>query len=522
MVYLQLMRYNARTMEKESRVDTLRLLERKTKQKTYFLKRLFSEEPSQPGTDEGRKMIQNALIISNNRMRLENSMPDFVGELRHVLHSAKDQDQFAYDDYGKRLAETMLQDTKDIDPIDLILATQATDYFLIPLVGDTKSPNFQRVGSRYHELTDAYIQHFAAQVDVSTIVQTDSLPQLHAKIFPDQKSPESITIAEHVLNDRYLLEANIHSNFIDDDAKAKRYNNPLKDGEKRQINTVAADTIEQLHLLKAYPITAFEIKGDTVGLPWDVNIVAPLKELKAGEVPERAEGAIADFLFTDPQEEKRSTNLEINHVDENTKITMGGAPTIMRFRLHDNGQISHGLYYHNIPSDVTEKYFKERHADDAFVRLRGLFIAIAFDAMVPYEVTTGPDVDGSVGSTFQRSKRNESSERTITELLLSRRRALRKTGVNEHQRQPKGWDAPKTQDVKGYFKQLLPGTRARSTAEEDARKYHEDNGLPFPGLPEGTTWVDGYKRSSSKEVTYRQAKFRKGSATDIFTRKNSS
>lgn len=191
---------------------------------------------------------------------------------------------------------------------------------------------------------------------------------------------------------------------------------------------------------------------------------------------------------------------------------------VQRLRLHDNGQISFGRLYHNVPNDVLEVISAKYDAHAGFERLRGLLIAIASDCVVP-DTVLRERMGGSVASQYQIIRQNSPRTSVFTQLLLARERELGRARVGPKNRAPADWDPPFKKPVRGYISALPARCRRRPTADQDARDYYKSIGRVFDGLKEDENFTRPYQRRSAQaeeELTIRRARFKGSSATAHF------
>ncbi len=482
--------------------------------KIYFLKQFNTAEVLPTGANQ--KLMENPLTIATNSERLRQE------PIPKALSLQNSDDPFHWQTEAQRLATTIMQDTKQPDMVDLLCGLREGYRTIGNWIID--QPASPALGKRINQLSIASVQHLIYKFHTLSLRDFTefNLSKEYQKVF-DTEFSEWTALAGPVLANRFEIGNLIEAGELMTPQNIKqetKYNKPLHPKELNKLNNAAADTIERLHLLKAYGISSFEVDGNKIGLPWDIAVVPPIEPLMTGDnvsLDNYASGAVADFMFLKPNPERANTLFETRRSEDPkvTNISIGGQPSEMRFRLHDNGQISHGHMYHNIPSDLTEDAFNDYFAPHAFAQLRGLFIALAFDALVPTEVISGQHVRGSVASNFDNNP-NDPSHKQITDLLLQRAKALRTANVNERNREPRGWSAPQS-PVRGYIKRLPEGTKARPQAEHEAREYYESINVRFDGLPEGYNFTKPHTRGTDQErVPYRKAKFRKDSATAVF------
>jgi hypothetical protein len=349
------------------------------------------------------------------------------------------------------------------------------------------------------------------------------LDKVHEKIYDESPNAmadwmrQNFNLTKLYISDRLTIADMVVSGELWDQGEPEvrsDYAQEPKPGELDKLNDYAADTVERLHLLKAYGVTPFEVSSEKTRLPWDIAVVPPIDLQDDGE-SRYAEGAVADFVFLDPADEQRDVRFRFDTEGNATHVSMGDSQALLRLRLHDNGQISHGTVYHKIPNNHAEQAFTENYAGTAFQRLRGLLISFAFDALVPDEAKS-PAVK-SVAVAMPERPEQPSGQR-ITDMLLRRSRALKEAGVTARRPFPEGWQAPRT-DVSGYLRRLPDGARPRPTAEAEAGEYYNSLNVAFDGLPSGYTFTNAYQRGSElRPVTHRRARFRRTSNTAGYLR----
>ncbi len=498
------------------------------KKKVYFLKK-FLEKGARPQHPEDSALLVNTFQIGLNAAAFDEKQDERYGVVHDHLFSPQPPDQFDIQNASEAFTSLLLQDTENLDMVDLLSAVRVSENVVGPLVNESE-PKSSQVVDRLIAVRTHALREFVEAVAPENLrgeAELDLTDTYRALFIGDEAGLNVIeksdlrTITAAVRDRNILADLVVEGGLwqgVDAHGESS-YSRPAREHELEKLNSAAADTIERLHLLKAYGVISFEVPAEKVRLPWDIAVVPPITVSRDGaQSSTYAEGAIADFLLL-PKDETREHILFKSEQDPNdknlTKLTVGDSHAQMRFRLHDNGQISHGLMYTNTPSDLTEKSFEDVYAGEAFQRLRGLFIALACDAIVRDDVVSERQVGGSVASTF-RERPDDPAGKRITDLLLRRRKLLWTAGVSERNPHPESWPKP-LQDVSGYIKKLPEGTRARPTAEEEARAYYEGLNLPFNGLPEGYTFANPYKRGSEAAgVVYRKARFRKSSSTAGF------
>lgn len=492
------------------------------RKKAFFVTRYL--DGANPVASEGVSMVSNAERMFKNREGILRQGSPVRTELEGYFRSSDPPDNFVFQRYSADLTTALLQGTSSLDMVDLVVAIREANGIMFASLGKGYSPAQL---DRANSLREAYLRELVQSVAPKKLVGEDTygVVEIYKDIFHPKEAISSISEREAmevqgIVRDRILIPELIVQGGLWVAPNGRRgeslYSHPSSKQELQTLNTAAADTIERLHLLKAYGIAPFEVSGERVGLPWDIAVVPPL-EFEEDEAHRYAEGAVADFMLLTPNPNRSDILLRYEKDDKkNTlQVSVGDSEESMRFRLHDNGQLSYGLQYHNIASDLSEQAFTEFLAGLAFQRLRGLFISLAFDALVPDDVVRGEDVRGSVASVL--GERQSPTAQNITDLLLRRRKALQRARVSENNRTPEGWEGPR-QEVGGYIRKLPEGTRARPTAEQEAREYYQSIGLAFDGLAEGYNFVGSYDRRALSNTTYRRARFRSNSSTAEYLR----
>lgn len=501
-----------------------RQTQRDLKRKIFFAKNIL-HNGSEPLDPQGQQDTANMITMSRNSRELLTSGSAAQQEVRRFISSAS-SDSFTTQEQSKAIVDQLLQSTEDMDNVDLVMACMLVDNALIDTIRDMSKRTLERAGSRLVRLRTAVQQDLVQAVSPFKLVGDAIAPvaELHKGIFgaaSAEAQDRELYVLQRLVRDRLTVSDMVIENGLwtkqDGEHGESPYSEPATDQEMHKLNNRAADTIEGLHLLKAYGVTPFEVRAAQIDFPWDIAVMPPNDMQGPGTEVRHAEGAVADFYLLPPSENRQDIRMHFSDdLDKNfTMISLGDDNAVMRFRLHDNGQISYGHLLHNIPSDNAEKAFSDMLSGTAFQRMRGLFISLAFDAVVPDEVTQGRDIRGSVATTLGEDRRQPLGQRIHT-LLLRRRQALRRADVSERQREPKGWDGPPTA-VQGHFTRLPAGTRARPTAEAEAREYYESTDRPFNGLPEGHTFTIPHNRATKRgPVTYRRAHFRPTAATATY------
>lgn len=476
--------------------------------------------------------IANPLTVlaNENRILQQPDSPEQQAVRRYL--AGEDTDVFHLYSYGEQLVQGLmtppktlpLQIRKKVSPpdiADVVNIAQACNAIFSHVQGTMPGGHDSRVVERArNELFPAALMAASSSLlfrRTDAQFSRDHLMQIYQRMMGDRAIPgwSTIDVIHAMLMDRVALQAVVSHGALSREAyeggNRNYYNRPLNAEARHQLEVQTAEVIERLHLLKAYPVVSFEVKGEQLGLPWDIAVVPPLGDLEGGY----AEGAVADFMLLTPDDEHVNIAFQIERTDETGGgvVGIGDRAAVMRFRLHDDGRVTHGLRYHNIPNSQTEEMFRETGADDAFVKLRGLFTALAFDAVVPDEAVPDAQVRGSVAQSF-RERGQEPPQDRVTKLLLRRRRALERANVGPRNRQPTGWPQTYTRERRGYVMRMREGYRARATAEHEAREWHRSRNLAFAGLQEHETWVpEKDMPTQGPEVVQRRAYFRENSET---------
>jgi hypothetical protein len=500
---------------------------RQARQKIYFFKKKFVQGDSL-ANDEQRAMIANlAQINSNAQEQLEEGSP-FRALMDEYLTAPTAPDPFATQAAAEAMADAILDGTHSLDMVDLTASIDAYNAVGATLFEEKPSltdAQLDRVNALHSAMQGILVQ----RVDTDKLMSAEeaNLLDLYDRTFSDLQTPGWNNLMHEALDSyqRKVIDRAATGDFILNGGLYSRekplpgypqtsYARPMDQQELDKLNKAAADTMESTHLLKTYGVSPMVVPANTVDLPWDIAILPPIKQ--NGDAYE--EGAVADFIFLPPDDGRGQALVRKDQDPDNplvSRVTVGNSAAVQRFRLHDNGQVTNGHLYHNNPSDITEEQFTQLGAGNAFARLRGLFVALAFDAIVPEDVVHDK-VGGSVTSQYKAAESRHPQREPVTELLLRRRRELKRSGVSDHSRQPRDWELPR-QDIGGYIKRLPEGAKARPEAEEEAREYYEGMGHEFQGLPEGKTFTKPYKRGTGPARTvFRRASFRPSSATRKF------
>jgi len=473
--------------------------------------------------EEGLATLANPIQIMRNTEDMVNQEQPVYRDLRGYLLRGAKADVFESQDHARAATAAMLNgtETESLDVVDMLAALRSARLLLAHSIADRSDG--RRLAPNLYNMINAcageIVQALPGAKNQRFVESGASLETAYNHLFYRGQSLDDPLMtarrAHERMNDRYsvLIMAAMGNLLLNPpEGETSPYAVDLPASEARTLSNVTAETMERLHLLKAYPITPFEVKADKLGLAWDIAVMPAIDEKDQLE-----DGAIADFFFMFPNKERSSLELQFRQDEEDemvTKLVVGDRnEAFTRFRLHDNGQLSHGVNLRNEPSDLAERQFAEIKAWPAFVRLRSLMVALAFDAQVPEEVVSGPHVRGGVGQAIGE-RPDVPLTRRLTELVLRRQNALRMAGVSEHQRTARGWPQPQ-HHVRGHFVKLPSGASPRSTAEAEAREYYaEVLHRDFPGLPEGSTWRIAHEHGTGPEqVVYRRARFRGGSLT---------
>jgi hypothetical protein len=506
--------------------EALRRQVRALRRKAYFMHGFIEEGAEPAGRNAGA--IRNALIFSEAGQSPE--MDRVLAETRNYLFKSGQVDIFEMQQHADRLVQTLIRNAGTIDMADLPLLCRQTVLLENDMLQGVSDAASKRSAEYLRQFDSAVVASVVHAVDAQHLLGDAIMPveEMHQQVFgyPSEHIEHSrLVLAQRLIRDRLTISEMVVGASMYPEMPVggqvfegtSPYAPQLSPKEADELNAAAADTMERLHLLRRFGVAPFEVDGETLGLPWDVAVTPPLA-VKADGTPEYAEGAVADYLFLLPTEH---TDIQLQMTKTDSGVTIvkpGDAQAMMRFRLHDDGTISHGLGYHNTPGNLTQQTFEENGCGSAFQRLRGILIGLAFDAVVPDPVLRGPEVQTSVAEQLRRRPLSqEHATRRIADLLLRRRRALQTAGVRQGHSKPKGeeWQGP-TRPVEGYRRRLPEGTRRRPEAEREAHEYYSSLGIEFNGLEEGENFVKGHDRRMDTEVQYRRAKFRRDSQTRQF------
>lgn len=488
------------------------------RQKAHFTHQYF-ENGAYPSLPHHQQLLEAPIEIATNINKEDDRQSRTYALLYERLNGKASPDLFKFQDDAKSVVDALFGQVANPDLIDTILALRG--YHIIA----SKAGAAKKHPDRYSDLGVAVSLEMISRIpladllhrDLDIVVLYDSLQGAESTVAWTDFTRGTMQELKLRIDDRLHLTDEIlqgQLRNIDHESSPNTYNRPLKKSEFNALNHNATGTIERLHLLKAYGVTSCVVPAAAIGLPWDILVGPPILDENAAY----DEGAVADFYLLRPNEDRQHARMQFEADPETRMIyrTVGDGEggIVSRLRLHDNGQLSHGHLYHNIPGNVTETIFDEVDARDAFVRIRGLLIALAFDSVVPDEVTRGQKIGGSVARELPPLLERSSDKGPITELLLPRRKTLVIAGISDKNRTPpKDWPAPRNNDVAGYMPRLREGTRRGPDAEEKARKYYEERNIVFTGIPEGHTFTKPYKRSGPERVTFRRAHFKNSSAT---------
>lgn len=509
----------------ESLLDPPPPIPREYTQKAYFMNRLL-DSGDLPADPEWADRLTNPRLIMRNH---HNQYPD-DSEFRQTVADhlkPKQADPFTVAGTAAHLADLIFEDLEKPDMLDLALTVRTyciLSFETTHMVAVDDKERQQRAGA----LRRAFFDEAISRTDDLKGEAIVGLPSLYERVFKKRESAglqqllvspfveAQLKIRDHLTLSEMLIEGD----FFGPDIPLQRrfepnpYNLAYTPQERAALNKEAAETIERLHLLKAYRVAPMIIPAATTRLPWDILMMPPLdRNLAAYD-----EGGLTDFYFTVPRTEHSEATFNLTPLDSNgqfTRLDIGDERPYTRIRLHDNGQISFGNLHSNVPSDFAEKVFTNNYCHDAFVRLRSLLIALAFDALAPAEVIEG-NVGGSVASRLQRAMARSSGQDPFLQVLLPRSRELHRQGVTPNNRQPRDWELPR-KEVDGYTRKLPEGTRARPEAEEEAREFFESIRVNFNGLLPGMNFVKGYARGTGPEkTTFRRAVFNDNARTGRF------
>lgn len=479
---------------------------------------------------EQQEFASNAGIIDANlqaELADDNSASQEI--LRRHLSPTSSPDIFELEHKAVSLVDVLVNGTQQIDQVDFVVAIRSYDLLERAAVKNWSESTRDRQNDRSWDLGTAVAIELASRMPLINRSGNYKISDIYQRLFGSDTSRDSgyhefmgrvvDTLYAQVDERRELLIKLAGVNTLLPPASPEQdystYNRPLSENGMQSLNRIAAETIERTHMLKAYDVAPMIVPADTVDLPWDIAVHPPLEPSADGLSEEYAPGALADFLFLPPDPNREHAFIDVQPTEGQPTImtaTVGGVNPAIRLRLHDNGQISFGHMSHNVPGDQVENIFAMVKASSAFVRLRGLLIAIAFDAVAPDEIVR-ENAGGSVARRFNELRAESSGRDPITELLLPRYRELRRAGITKTNGLPAGWEKP-TKGVVGHMKRLPEGSRRRPTAEAEARAHYEKLGRKFDGLPEGMNFVGNYKRGTGPEdTTFRRAIFRGKSAT---------
>jgi hypothetical protein len=469
------------------------------------------------------QIIRNIDAISTGSERIHE-----YEKARNYVSPHTESDPIRLQEFAEQFVEQITHGVPKLDLSDMILAAGAISFVIAKTWEDNvrkpmSDSERQKITNNTSTLITACVQEVLRLVPMERLAGEDevSLNPLGQRIFGVSIEDDAVfkrlkwAIMDRIKLGEFYIRGDFDTRSNRPAAEQTPYNRPLAAPERNRLNNVAADTIEELFALKAYGIVPFIVDGRDLGLPFDIVVTPPLSGNASYDFS--SPGILADFHFTIPTKGHQEEGGElIRYVEDSEQnlvsIDVGRAPMIGHFRLYDDGQLTYGDLVEKAPCGMaTEKYSAEFNCLDAFTRLRGLFIALVFDAVVPDDVVAQGRAPRSVAATL-RPEEHPLDER-VTDILLRRRESLQRAGGGRGQGAPRNWPLPRM-DVGGYIKRLPENCRARPTAEQDARDYYASIRVAFEGLPEGYTFTGPYTRNktSTRTVTHR-AKFRPSSAT---------
>lgn len=479
----------------------------------------------------GRDLLPDNEAVIANTHAVENNLAFMFREqggeatklVRDYLRRPGSQDRFAIQYHAKEIADATFEDTTAIDALDLITAIRGFEISCNPILDEYNGSN-DKLGDLVTAFEKEAVQRLSLKKEI-LMLGRHSLVDLYERAYPmDSDNPKAHGAIEHALRlaqftaqDRLGIFTFIdYANMVNAgliDAPQTPYNAPLSDKQRGLLRSNAAETIEGLHLLRAYGITPSVVPARRLRLPYDVVMLPPVKDEKYEE------DALTDFYFVEAQTEQlpapQLASIPSMEPGLQQELTIDGRPSYLRLRLHANGQLSHGVVFHNVPGDITERSFADLQATNAYERINALCIALAYDSMVPEEVVRERS-GGSVASQMEAMLQQAPNTEVFIKLLLHRKRELQRAGVSRQNRQPRGWPLP-IQQIMGYTRRLQEGHSRTADAEEEARRHYESLGQKFTGLPDGITFARSHTRGTGPEqVRYRESYFRRTSRTAHF------
>ncbi len=346
------------------------------------------------------------------------------------------------------------------------------------------------------------------------------LKRVYNKIDP----PDRMALMERYVDEIYEEWVNEFHHSIDftrllTSEKSKlggAYYRPLSATNRDQLVDFTADTLESLQREKNYGIIPMVVHGKDIGLEWDVAVFPPLNQA----LEEYDRGAMADFLLLKPDPNRTEALLQSSTVtNKDGALRLSNGELVQtRYRLYNDGQISQGQRYLNLPNSFIERLSvvmgqRENTTTpaDFYIRLRALFVAIACDARVPLTVTR-ERIGGTVAETFRGIARKTKRSEPFLDLILRRLQELRRVQhAPQSSGHPEDWPKPDRPRV-GYVRKLAEGTKRRPTANEEAIEYFRKIGVEYPGLPDDKNFVRPKEVEGDLE-TLRRASFRRSSST---------
>ncbi|HSW66289.1 MAG TPA: hypothetical protein VLI54_04095 [Bacillota bacterium] len=501
------------------------------RRKTLLIGRYLDSLAPPEGDDA--LLIGAPMMIVNNQMEMDRRDSPIKTKVREHLLAPEPFDPFgSYDLAEELVAETLRirggeaegATIESIDMSDLFLAaTTVIHIYWNSSVGlEDQTKDISATRRRVTLLVETALLLLVQRVPLSMLQVSGQYDLLkmdrRLKIVPEDH-------ALHSTSEAFIQRAQL---MVDDRQNAARviaasgftaprvpgeenaYNMLFRPGEREALNDAAAATIELLHRNKVYGVTPLVASGRDLGLPFDVAMMPPATNREGVY----AEGAIADFMFLSPADTNEQARVRYQREGKQLFIEFGNRNMLMRFRLHDNGQMTHGGYMHNSPGDFTEALFKTVGASEAFDRLRAVLIAFATDGCLSEQVVPSRRLKATVPQGLSKLKVGQPIERAATHLLLQRQIVLDQLEAQKTQPQPpaEGEVVPRRplERREGYFMKLRPGYQPRATAWAEAEEDHARRGVPFPGMREGYTWVPPYM-ADPNEVPLREARFRRSS-----------
>lgn len=501
---------------------------REFRQKAYFAHAIFAgQEIPSDATVTG--MVQAVGQIYNKTWELTNEANPTRQRLQAYLTDTDPLDPHVVEPEAAALGSYLLGGISRFDTVDLVVAVHGSRVACMNVAKHLEKDRLQAFSGRYNALEHVLQPMLISRAHRLTGADTANLKPIYDRIFGGTLEPEWSAVMHEALQylevrveDYLTTRSLLHEGRMRASQWATEptpYNAPLSKSERNELIRNSAYVLERLQCLKEYGISPLVVPAETVELPWDISILPPTFE---GEYAYE-EGAIADFTLLLPSSDPHHGLIrenESSHIRGVKGVTIGDDPNsfVQRLRLHDNGQVSFGRLYHNVPNDTLEVLFDKYGAHDGYERLRGLLIALASDCVVP-DTVLRERMGGSVASQYQAIRQNSPWAEVVNELLLARKRELGRARVGPKNRVPDDWDPPFKKPVRGYISALPAGCRRRPTADQDARDYYKSIGRIFDGLKKDENFTRPYKRKSSQaeeELTVRRARFNSSSTTARF------